>query len=779
MYTMTFSEYAKKVQELTHFLNLLDRYGIQYEKDKDRYKAKCPLHTEKTPSFFIYEKNNKAKFKCYGCGKSGDIIDFVKEYKGINDTEEALKEIYSDLGIQIETKPSKLDKLNKHIYENMKLNNYRIEDRYIYELEDHTPTFLKIKYRSLIDKSKKDMRTYKIIDEGNYFRLGTKRKDGEYTYTIYNYPKIKQAIDKEEYIYIVEGEKDVETLKKIGLPGTTFYSKKWQDIYTEQLHDAKIVFIGDTGEAGEQFKEFVWKNLKDNIKTFKVVNLKGLEQLGDNKDVTDWLQAGHTKEELMIAIKNAWDWKVSKYWKDVSVSTKKDGTKMIKPLKTIDNLKLVLYRNKTKLYFNELTKNIEVDTNIFKNANLNTFATELLSQSIREGLSCTLKEVNDWINAIAYENSINPFKQYLNSLKDKWDKTSRLKEFCDCFKTVDFFNQDLKELLIRCWLLQFIDSAYNPEFKSQGLLVLKGSQGIGKTTSMSYLIPLKEKWVFLSEQKFKDDRDGIQSITSNQLVELSEFARSNKAVDALKGFVTSPVDRLHLKYDKHPTDFKRKTVFYATVNDAQFLIDEENRRFWIIDLKEIDLKELKKFNFEQLWAELYYIYHIEGDKKCYLNKDEEKILENSNQAYKVQDELTTEILNTFDFNDTKRIYLTSLEVTQFLSKRESATKITRRLNSLKINHKTIVNKSKKMPRGMYYEMPYPKYWHGKIETKYTNRLVNIALTDTQSTSRDIEKLKYELKFYKEKCIRQEIQIQELKDLNQWYEKEFNSIKKIT
>jgi hypothetical protein len=47
----------------------------------------------------------------------------------------------------------------------------------------------------------------------------------------------------------------------------------------------------------------------------------------------------------------------------------------------------------------------------------------------------------------------------------------------------------------------------------------------------------------------------------NQLVELSEFARSNKAVDALKGFLTTPYDRLHLttpydrlhlKYDKLP-----------------------------------------------------------------------------------------------------------------------------------------------------------------------------------------------------------------------------------
>lgn len=38
----------------------------------------------------------------------------------------------------------------------------------------------------------------------------------------------------------------------------------------------------------------------------------------------------------------------------------------------------------------------------------------------------------------------------------------------------------------------------------------------------------------------------------NQLVELSEFARSAKEIDALKGFLTTPYDRLHLKYDKLP-----------------------------------------------------------------------------------------------------------------------------------------------------------------------------------------------------------------------------------
>ena len=75
---------------------------------------------------------------------------------------------------------------------------------------------------------------------------------------------------------------------------------------------------------------------------------------------------------------------------------------------------------------------------------------------------------------------------------------------------------------------------------------------------------------------------------------------------------------------------------------------------------------------------------------------------------------------------------------------------------------------------MYYEMPYPKYWHGKIETKYKNRLVNLALTGTESASNDFKKLECELKFYKEKCIEQERQIQELKDINQWYESQFKS-----
>lgn len=45
-------------------------------------KLICPFHDEKTPSMVIYEDSNR--FKCYGCGESGDILDFIQKYEEIS-----------------------------------------------------------------------------------------------------------------------------------------------------------------------------------------------------------------------------------------------------------------------------------------------------------------------------------------------------------------------------------------------------------------------------------------------------------------------------------------------------------------------------------------------------------------------------------------------------------------------------------------------------------------------------------------------------------------------
>lgn len=304
---MTFRDYAQQIQTIDKFLSILNFYGIVYKKDNNSYKANCPLHKEKTPSFFIYEDNGKAKFKCYGCGKNGDIIDFVKEYKNVT-TEEALKEISNILGIYLgNQQPTKIENFLSFLKLKFKLNKkdgvYLYENSYIYKDENKNPIYIKVKCRNSKNKKKTFITKGLIEDEKNY-KFADKEYFSKIPKVIYNYPKVKQAIEKGQNIYFVEGEKDAETLKGIGLTATTIYSKHWHDIYSKQLQGAEVVFIGDTGEAGEGFKKLVIDNLINISKSFKVVTLPGLAELGDNKDVTDWLESGHTKNELLEIVKN-------------------------------------------------------------------------------------------------------------------------------------------------------------------------------------------------------------------------------------------------------------------------------------------------------------------------------------------------------------------------------------------------------------------------------------------------------------------------------------------
>lgn len=47
-----------------------------------RGRCHCPLHTEKTPSFFVNDAKNV--FYCQGCGAGGDIFTFVQKYKNVS-----------------------------------------------------------------------------------------------------------------------------------------------------------------------------------------------------------------------------------------------------------------------------------------------------------------------------------------------------------------------------------------------------------------------------------------------------------------------------------------------------------------------------------------------------------------------------------------------------------------------------------------------------------------------------------------------------------------------
>lgn len=90
-------ESVEKVLEATDIVDLIGSY-IQLKKAGSQYKANCPFHHEKTPSFNVTPHSQR--FHCFGCSKSGDAISFVRDYENLPFAD-AVRKLASRAGIHI------------------------------------------------------------------------------------------------------------------------------------------------------------------------------------------------------------------------------------------------------------------------------------------------------------------------------------------------------------------------------------------------------------------------------------------------------------------------------------------------------------------------------------------------------------------------------------------------------------------------------------------------------------------------------------------------------
>jgi hypothetical protein len=121
---------------------------------------------------------------------------------------------------------------------------------------------------------------------------------------IYNLPQVLTA----ETVFVVEGEKDAEALRQIGVTATTnpMGASKWKEHFNKYLAGKNVVIVPDNDEPGRKHAEDVAKHLSGIAKSIKVVNLPGLPEKGD---VSDWLGADKTKEDLLKIVADTPEWK--------------------------------------------------------------------------------------------------------------------------------------------------------------------------------------------------------------------------------------------------------------------------------------------------------------------------------------------------------------------------------------------------------------------------------------------------------------------------------------
>jgi len=162
-----------------------------------------------------------------------------------------------------------------------------IVDRYSYTDEAGAELF------QVVRLAPKSFRQRRRVDGVWQWKLGDVRR------VLYRLPKVAEAAAGSGTVYVVEGEKDVHSLERLGVVATTSPggAAKWQPAYDDALQGAQVIILPDNDDPGRSHAAAVAKGTGG-----LVVELPGLPEKGD---VSDWLAAGATLADLEAAVERA------------------------------------------------------------------------------------------------------------------------------------------------------------------------------------------------------------------------------------------------------------------------------------------------------------------------------------------------------------------------------------------------------------------------------------------------------------------------------------------
>jgi len=250
----------RKISDLAAFLTLLK--GVR--KVCDGYVALCPGHDDHDPSLSVREADRRILVYCHAGCRLQDILNALGLEAG-------------DLFFERNTGRS--DEKSR----NVKPRHRKTVAIYHYTDADGKP------YEAVRTEPKGFF--YRQPDgKGGY----TNNLEG-IALTLYRQEEVKAAIECGEVIYVVEGEKDADKLRSLGFVATTnpMGAGKWRDAYSETLRGGNLVIIPDGDRPGRKHTETAAQSCLGRAAKIRVL------ELHTAKDVTEWLEQGHTAEELV------------------------------------------------------------------------------------------------------------------------------------------------------------------------------------------------------------------------------------------------------------------------------------------------------------------------------------------------------------------------------------------------------------------------------------------------------------------------------------------------
>lgn len=380
------------------------------------------------------------------------------------------------------------------------------------------------------------------------------------------------------------------------------------------------------------------------------------------------------------------------------------------PIGCIENVKHLIDKNGIQAQYDVIRKDISIRIPVESyliDTEKNDKMTRIISLAAMAGLPT--ERVPDFVSHIASQNPYNPVAEWITS--KPWDGASRLKEF---YSTVsaqgdeDDLRRSFKETILKRWMISAIAAAFRPDgVSAHGILVFKGDQYIGKTNWFKSLVPQALKVSRDGMILDPKDKDSVYQVVSNWMVELGELDATFKKADIaqLKAFITKDQDTIRLPYARFPSNFARRTVFFGSVNENDYLSDPTgNRRFWTIDCR--SLNHTHGLDMQQIWAEFYALYL--GGEGWFLSADEMLFLNAHNRNFEAVTAVDELIAMRLSWDDPETLWTarTATEIAFEIGIREPNEKHLKQVGKA-IRDRT--SKARTRSNGRYlYTVPVPR-----------------------------------------------------------------------
>lgn len=662
----------EKMNENTERLKplLLDYIQEVTQKSKGKDQYVCPFCNSGTghngTGAFTYYPNMHT-YKCFACGEYGDIFTLHAKLNNLlltTDFPQIVDELEKKFNLSsLQTSTSKSEpwiQLRTHVYQNM--NHDNIATKTIYRKPDGSKTAVWHRY------------------EGNTLVKGLNGLKMP-LYHIYN------LIDNTKPVFIVEGEKDVETMEKLGYTATTSPNgagSHWRKDYIEYFRGFDVIILADNDDVGLKYATEIAENVIHIARSVKLVPSQALymplKPKGDISDIVECIGSAKATQLIEGVLNN------DEYIFTSKPLSELQQNNLSKKKPDFDDFNLFdsfMLRHGYSIRYNQITHCYEF-IGFGKQESPEHLAenvpTILYDQLRKEYSKVNMMSIMNYITLYATRNRYNPVLDMIKA--EKWDGKDRVTEIYNIFRIPA--DDTLSRSLIYKWLMQcvcgLLNNIENP-FSLDIVLIFQGPQGIGKTRFLEKLA-LHPK--FFAEGCCIDPRnkDSIMLATNKWICELGEIGSTmKKDIDSVKAFLSRSTDEYRTPYGKAMLQYPRVTSFVGTVNDEQFLVDQTgNRRFATVPLSpdlEIDYEtHIKTFNAIQLWSQIYQIVKNLDKASCFrLTTEEKKLLDERNQHFMKPLRAEEEVLDILEEEQrTETGYICTIEpmtVTQFMQRHSS------------------------------------------------------------------------------------------------------------